>query len=71
MIFIGRIHAIRIQPGSEEESKFISILDSVGVKHESVICKLGMIFETPYDEYLISDGLYRLIQSQILAIEES
>ena len=68
---MGRIHAIRVQSGSEEESRFIDILDSVGVKHESVICKLGMIFDTPYDEYLISDGLYKLIQSQILTVGES
>lgn len=68
---MGRIHAIRVQSGTDEESRFINILDSVGVKHESVICKLGMIFETPYDEYLISDGLYRLIQSQILTVGES
>ena len=68
---MGRIHTIRIIPNSEEESRFIDILDSVGVKHESVICKLGMIFDTPYDEYLISDGLYRLIQSQILTVGES
>ena len=68
---MGRIRTIRIIPNSEEESRFIDILDSVGVKHESVICKLGMIFDTPYDEYLISDGLYRLIQSQILTVGES
>ena len=68
---MGRIHAIRVQSGSEEESRFIDILDSVGVKHKSVICKQGFIFDTPYDEYLISDGLYRLIQSQILTVGES
>ena len=71
MIFIGRIHAIKITPDSEEETQFKNILDSVGVKHESVICKQGFIFETPYDEYIISNGLYRLIQSYIQANEKS
>ncbi len=68
---MGRIHAIRVQSGTEEESKFMTILDSVGVKRESVICKLGMIFDTPYDEYLISDGLYKLINPQIVVNGES
>lgn len=68
---MGRIHAVRVQSGSKEESRFINILESVGVKHDSVICKLGMIFDTPYDEYLISDGLYKLIHPQILTMGES
>ena len=68
---MGRIHAIRVRSGTDEESRFMDILDSVGVKRKSVICKQGFIFDTPYDEYLISDGLYRLIQSHIKTNEES
>ena len=71
VIFIGRIHLVKIKPNTEEEKRFIKTLESVGVKRQSVICKQGFIFDKPYDEYLISDGLYRLIQSQIRANEES
>lgn len=71
MIFIGRIHLVKIKPHTEEETRFIKALEDVGVKHESVICKQGFIFDKPYDEYLISDGLYKLIQSQITANGES
>lgn len=71
MIFIGKIHFLKIKPNTEEESKFTNALNDVGVKISSVICKRGVIFNTPYDEYLLSDGLYKLIQSKIVANGES
>ena len=63
---MGKIHRFRIVPGSEGEEHFISLLNNVGVKHDSVICRLGTIFNTPYNEYTISDGLFRQIQSHLI-----
>ena len=63
---MGKIHRIRIIPGSEGEEYFMSLLNSVDVKHESVMCRLGAIFDTPYNEYTISDGLFRQIQSRLM-----
>lgn len=60
----GRIHTIKIIPGSKKESDFMKLLDSVGVKHDLVMCKRGLIFETEYDEYIISDGLYEQISEK-------
>lgn len=68
---MGRIHRLKIMPGSEAESSFMNLLKQVDVKPESVMCRLGAIFGTPYNEYVISDGLYRQIQSHLLETEES
>ena len=58
---MSRIHSLKIEPGSEAELYFMNALKKVNVKPESVICRLGAIFGTPYNEYLISDGLYSRI----------
>ena len=60
----GRLHTIKIIPGSKKESDLMKLLDSVGVKHDLVMCKKGLIFETEYDEYIISDGLYEQISEK-------
>lgn len=57
----GKIHKLKIIPGSKQESKFFEILKTVGVKPERVMCRRGFIFWTKYDEYLISDGLWKQI----------
>lgn len=60
----GRLHTIKIIPGSKKESDLMKLLDSVGVKHDLVMCKKGLVFETEYDEYIISDGLYEQISEK-------
>lgn len=62
---MGKIHRLKIMPGSEAESSFMNLLKQVNVKHESVMCRVGAIFGTPYNEYVISDGLFRQIQSHL------
>ena len=62
---MGHIHILRIVPGSNGESEFFKALESVDVKPEAVLCRHGLLFNTPYDEYILSEGLYRLIRSQM------
>lgn len=62
---MSRLHNIRIKPGSKQESQFTKLLNSVGVDRSNVHCRLGYLFWTPYDEYILSDGLYRLIEDKI------
>lgn len=62
---MSRLHNIRIKPGSKQESQFTKLLNSVGVDRSNVHCRPGYLFWTPYDEYILSDGLYRLIEDKI------
>lgn len=59
------IHILRIEPKSEAEDKFMQLLKEVDVKPKSVMCRLGSVFGTEYDEYILSDGLYKQIQKQL------
>ena len=68
---ISTIHLVKIIPGSREETRFIEVLDSVGVNRENVLCRLGRLFRTEYDEYIISDGLYKQIPKVIENINHS
>ena len=61
---------MKIVPGSEAERYFMSLLDEVGVNHNSVICRLGSVFGTPYNEYVLSDGLFRKIKDRLSENEE-
>lgn len=63
---MSRIHSLKIMPGSEGEQYFMSLLNQVDVKHESVICRLGYVFGTPYNEYILSDGLFNIIKEHLL-----
>lgn len=67
---MGGIHSIRCIPGSKREKEFLKLMDSAEVKRELLICKRGEIFEKDYDEYIISDGLYRIVQSEFERIRE-
>ena len=67
---MGGIHSIRCIPGSTREKQFKKLLDKVGVKWDLVIRKRGVDFETDYDEYIISEGLYRTIQDEFERIRE-
>ena len=52
---------IRIEPGSNLELEFLELLEENGVKMELVMKRDSNLYETTYDEYLLSDGLYRII----------
>lgn len=66
----GGIHRIKIIPGSDSETRFMTILDNANVKRELLLCKLGEIFGTNYNEYFISDGLFTQIREQLGYIYE-
>lgn len=59
------IHKMKVEPGSEGETYFIQLLEEVGVKPERVMCRLGSVFGTDYNEYILSDGLYKQIQNYL------
>jgi hypothetical protein len=67
---MGGIHSIRCVPGSEREKQFLQLMDNAGVKRDLLICKKGLIFETDYDEYIISEGLYRTVMDEFERIRE-
>lgn len=67
---MGQLHVMKIVPDSEAEVYFMSLLDEVGVNHNSVICRLGSVFGTPYNEYVLSDGLFRKIKDRLSEKEE-
>lgn len=62
------IHKLKIVPGSEAEVKFMELLNEANVKPETVMCRLGSVFGTPYNEYIISDGLYKQIGDSLRKI---
>lgn len=66
---MGKIHMMKVEPFSEAERYFIELLGKVGVKPESVLCRVGSIFGKPYNEYVISDGLYNQIREYLLTNE--
>ena len=59
------LHKMKVKPGSEGEVYFIQLLEAVGVKPERVMCRLGSVFGTDYNEYILSDGLYKQIQNYL------
>ena len=64
------IHKLKIVPGSEAEEYFMQLLKKVSVKPELVMCRLGSVFGTDYNEYIFSDGLYTQIQEHLLKVKE-
>ena len=67
---MGQLHVMKIVPDSEAEVYFMSLLNEVGVNHNSVICRLGSVFGTPYNESVLSDGLFRKIKDRLSEREE-
>lgn len=67
---MGGVHSIRCVRGSKREKEFKKLLDKAGVKWDLVLCKRGEDFETDYDEYIISEGLYKTIQDEFERIRE-
>lgn len=65
MVIIASIHIIKIKPNSEQETRFTKILENVGVDQKNIPCRFGYIFWTPFDEYIISDGLYKQIYKDL------
>lgn len=66
----GGLHSIRCIPGSKREKEFLKLMDKIGVKRDLLMCKRGNLFETEYDEYIISDGLYQTISEKFERIRE-
>lgn len=66
---MGKIHIMKVVPFSEAEERFMELLSLVEVKPESVMCRIGSIFGKPYNEYVISDGLYNQIREYLLMNE--
>ena len=64
------IHNMKVVPNSEGEQYFMDLLEKVNVNPNSVMCRLGSIFGTDYNEYILSDGLYKQIQDYLLNNEE-
>ena len=67
---MGGIHSIRCIPGSAREKAFLQLMDDNEVKRDLLMCKRGELFETPYDEYVISNGLYQKIADEFERIRE-
>lgn len=63
---MGKIHRLKVTPGSEGEQYFMELLKQVEVKPESVMCRLGEIYGAPYNEYILSDGLFNLIRNHLM-----
>lgn len=64
-----RIFRLQIKPGSDAEDKFKILLKSVGVKPDLVMCRVASVFNTRYDEYILSEGLYKQIQNSLDGIK--
>ena len=66
-----RTHRLKIYPNSEAEKRFMELLKAVNVEPSSVMCRLGSVFGTEYNEYIFSEGLYNLIHNYLLTSEEA
>ena len=67
---MSAIHTMKVVPNSEAEKRFMELLKKVDVKPDSVICKLGDVFGVPYNEYILSDGLFRQIQDELRKVKK-
>lgn len=67
---MSKIHSVKLRPGSEKEAKFMEILKEVHVEPNAVMCRLGLVFGTPYNEYILSDGLYQQIRVPLEKLRE-
>ena len=59
------IHILKIKPKTKAEDTFMQLLKEVDVKPKSVMCRLGSVFGTDYNEYILSDGLFKQIQDKL------
>lgn len=57
-----KIHFIKVVPGSDDEIKFTNLLVKIGAIPELVMCRTDKVFNTGYNEYIISEALYRQIK---------
>lgn len=64
------MRAIRVVPGSKKEAAFLELLKKSECHMESVIRRDGISFTRPYDEYILSDGLCRVIAEDLNRLEE-
>lgn len=63
MIFAMR--TVKIKPGSWTENKFLNLLKKYDVHTDLVIRRTSEMSGKPYDEYQLSDGLYKIIQADL------
>lgn len=66
---MASIHHIRVVPRTLTESQFKNLLKDIGVKKELLMCRKSHDFNTKYDEYIISHGLYKIIISDLSNIK--
>ena len=67
------MRAIRVVPGSKKEASFLELLKKSDCHMESVMRRDAVSFTRPYDEYILSDGLCRIIGedlNRLMEIEE-
>ena len=60
---------IKIKPGSWLENKFLNLLRRNGVKMELVMKKPAELIQSTHDEYMLSEGLYRIIGDEFEKIK--
>lgn len=60
---------IKIKPGTWLENKFLNLLKRNDVKMELVMKRDHELTGLKHDEYLLSDGLYRIIGTELEAIK--
>lgn len=65
---MAAIHAVKIIPHTYEEACFLKLMDKVGVKRKALMCRRSTDFNTVYDEYVISNGLYKEIEYDLAKI---
>lgn len=65
------LHSYRIVPGTYSEHYFKELLLEAGVKMNLVMCKIGRVFGRPYDEYILSDGLNRILYDDLAEFREA
>ena len=65
------LHSYRIVPGTYSEQYFKELLLEAGVKMNLVMCKIGKVFGRPYDEYILSDGLNRILCDDLEEFKEA
>lgn len=65
---MAAIHAVKIIPHTYEEACFLGLMDKVGVKRKALMCRRSTDFNTVYDEYVISNGLYKEIEYDLAKI---
>lgn len=54
--------SIKVKPFSKEEERFMKLMTEEKVNPGDVVCRLGDLFGKPYNEYIVSNSLYKQIK---------